>query len=212
MSVFVHAAHHSDWLGKPPPSSSFNRNWFNGRGRSKQINPTFKNSTGGTPSQEPNKKNPPPSLRMHLPDTACQPQPRIPPPPCQEKSSAGANVRLPRPAQMRSRIRGRKPDVRIHCKSQHYSVQNDAQQWQPCPRYEPGGGGPDGNAASREAEKSAWEKGSGDGKSRLLQRRNVSRWLKARSAQHDVKSAAGSEQPGGADGNKIFHYWGENIW
>lgn len=72
-------------------------------------------------------------------------------------------------------------------------------------------GGPDGKAASREAETSAWEKGSGDGKSRLLQRRNVSRWLKARSARHDVKSAAGSEQPGGADGNKIFHYCGENI-
>lgn len=81
------------------------------------------------------------------------------------------------------------------------------------PQIRAGGarGGPDGNAASREAETSAWEKGSGDGKSRLLQRRNVSRWLKARSARRDVKSAAGSEQPGGADGNKTFHYCGENI-
>lgn len=58
MSVSVHAAHHY-WLGKAPPiSPSFNRNWFNGRGRSKQINPMFQNSTGGTPSQEPNKKIP----------------------------------------------------------------------------------------------------------------------------------------------------------
>lgn len=74
----------------------------------------------GTPQEEPllksqTKKNPPPSPRMHLPDTACQPQPRISPR-CREKSSAGANVCLPRPAQMRSRVRGRKPDVRIHRK------------------------------------------------------------------------------------------------
>lgn len=183
-------------------SSGFSRNWFNGRGRGKQINPTFKNSAGGTPSQERKKKSPP-SLTQPVNLS------HAPPPACQEKSSAGENVRLPPPPQPATDAESRtREEARFTAKVstiQYKLMHNNGSR---APDMSRGGaeGGPDGEATSREAETSAWEKRERGREEQTTSKTECEPVAQSALGSTRCEICTGSEQPAGADGNKIFFF------